>query len=113
MFRFETNQFTVVPYYAVLINRDDTKEMVGYIWIMLMTEALQRFASDMVTYLSGDTTGRESTKCFNVIMGMDTCAHTDILPLNVTVPMNAEFKSPIEHDLFKLLFKLMDDSKPG
>jgi hypothetical protein len=40
--------------------------------------------------------------------------HDDILPLNI-VPSSSDesFKSPIEHDLFSTLFKLVDVNKPG
>jgi len=92
--RKENNSYIVSPYYQVLVHQDDWKEM--------------RFPNDHTSYLSETKEG----KVLNVIRGMDSVSHEDILPLSIVAGSSDEFKAPIEHELFNTLFKLADDSKP-
>lgn len=72
-------------------------------------------------------TENKDGKVLNLINGMDrylriynstlicfSVPHDDVLPLNIVPPCSSEeFKSPIEHDLFSTLFKMVDEKKPG
>lgn len=49
----------------------------------------------------------------NLVLSYFSVPHDDILPLNIVPCSSEEFKSPIEHDLFSTLFKMVDETKPG
>ncbi|KAI6214966.1 hypothetical protein M3Y94_00330300 [Aphelenchoides besseyi] len=89
-------QYDVTPYYQVLVHRGDWSQM--------------RFAHDMTAYIS-DSANRDGSKPLSVIHGMDCVPHSDVIPLSILTP-TGEFKPPIDHDLFKRLFQLADQTRP-
>lgn len=91
-----------------MIHRGDWNEIVNPSLFFNLFFFFQRFPIDHTSYLSESKEG----KVLNLINGMDSVPHDDILPLDM-VSSSEGFKSPIDHDLFSTLFKLADESRPG
>ncbi|KAI6177073.1 ApaG domain-containing protein [Aphelenchoides bicaudatus] len=94
--RQEENKYSMPTFYQVLVHKKDWSE--------------KKFPTDSTVYLSDNKEGR----VLNVINGLDSVPHSDILPLNILPCSSEEFKplAIFEHDLFSTLFKLIDESKP-
>ncbi|KAL3080706.1 hypothetical protein niasHT_030612 [Heterodera trifolii] len=85
----QTVQQEILPFYQVLIDKDDWSEM--------------NFETDMTTFLKS-TGNREET----AISGMDIVSHDEILPFEPSVSEQSDGRgeaAPIKHYLYDQLFK--------